>query len=81
MPGPSWLVYLYKTDCLYLFQVLTAVPISIKFCTDLHTNSVKVLNTTMTPTAQLPDPGVPQTPKPDQITGEKALCNVKYTDG
>jgi len=49
----------------------TARLISTKFCTDLSTNSWKVLNTTITPPTQPPDPGVPQTPKPKQTTGEK----------
>jgi len=59
-PGPGWLLsYLYKTDYLYLptmyppmsllslFHLWTAVPISSKFWTVLHTNSGKVLNTSM----------------------------------
>jgi len=50
-----------------------AVLISTKFCTDLPTNSGKVLNTSMTPSTQLPDPMVPQIPKPKQIMGEKIL--------
>jgi len=32
-------------------------------------------------TTRPPDPGVPQTPKPKEITGEKTLCNVKCSDG
>jgi len=65
-------IYIYKSDCLYLCP-RTAGPISTKFCTDLPTNSGKVLNTSMTLPTQPPDPGVPQTPKPQQITGEKTL--------
>jgi len=34
----------------------------------------------MTRQTQPPDPGIPQTPKPQQVTGEKTLCHVKYTD-
>jgi len=63
------------------FHARTARPISTKFCTDLPTNSGKVLNTTMTPPTRPPDPGVPQTPKPKWVTGEKTLCNVKCPDG
>jgi len=58
-----------------------ARPISTKFCTDLPTNSGKVLNTSMTLPTQLLDPGVPQTLKPKWVTGEKTLCNVKCPDG
>jgi len=80
--GPGWLVYIYKTDCLYLplkgpvslFHTRTTWPISNKFHTDLHTNSQKFLKTSMIPPTHPPDPSVPQTPKPKQITsGEKAL--------
>jgi len=63
------------------FHARTAEPISTKFCTDLCTNSGKVLNTIMTPPTRPLDPGVPQTPKPKQVTGEKTLCNVKCPDG
>jgi len=69
------------SDCLYVCTYQTAGPISTKFCTDLHTNSGKVLNTSMTTPTQPLDPGVPQTPKPKWITGEKTLCNVKCPDG
>jgi len=56
---------MYKTDCLYLpmyvpvslFHVQMAVPISTKFCTDLHTNSGKVLNIKYDPTNPIPNPG------------------------
>jgi len=57
------------------FHKQTARPI------DLHTNSGKVLNTSMTPPTQPLDLGVPQTPKPKQVTGEKTLCKVKCPDG
>jgi len=60
-----------------LFHLQTAGPISAKFCTDLHTNSWKVLNPSLTPPTLPPDTGVPQTPKPIQITGEKNLCLTK----
>jgi len=66
---------------MYPFHARTAGPISTKFCTDLHTNSGKVLSTCMTPPTRPPDPGVPQTPKPQQVTGEKTLCNKKCPDG
>jgi len=68
-------ISIYERDCLYLnlFHVRTAGPVSIKFCTDFHTNSGKILNTSMTPPTQSPGP---QTPKPIQITGEK-LCFTK----
>jgi len=65
----------------FLFHTLTAWPISTKFGTDLHTNSGKVLNTSMTLSTWPPDPRVPQTPKPKWFTGEKTLCNVKCPDG
>jgi len=76
-------VYVYKKLFVpvSLFHAWTAVPISAKFCTDLPTNSRKcVLNTTMTPPAQLPDSGIPQTPKPKQIIGEKTLPYKKCPD-
>jgi len=63
------------------FHILTAGPISTKFCTDLPTNWGKVLNTRMTTPTRPPDPGVPQTPKPKWITGEKTLCSIKCPDG
>jgi len=75
-PGPGWLVciYIYKRDCsMSLFHKRTAWPISTKFCTDLHTNSGKVLNTSLTLPTLHPDPGLLKTPKPKQITGEKTL--------
>jgi len=53
---------------LSLFHAQTPVPISAKFCTNLHTSSTLPI--------QPPDPGVPKTPKPKQITGEK-LCFTK----
>jgi len=77
-------ISLYKSDCLYLcplFTPKTARPISTKFCTDLHTNSRKVLNTSMTLQTRPLDPRVPQIPKPKWVTGEKTLCNVKCPDG
>jgi len=64
-----------------LFQAQTTAPLSGIFCTDLHTNSGKVLNTSLTPLTWPLDPGVPQTPKPKCVTGEKTLCNVKCPDG
>jgi len=81
--------YLYKSDCLYLctylpmypFHALTARPISTKFCTDLPTNSGKVLNTSMTLQTLALDPRVSQTPKPKRVMGEKTLCNIKCPDG
>jgi len=60
-----------------VFHTRTANPISAKFCTDLHTNSGKVLNTRLTLPIWPPDPRVTQTPKSKQITGEK-LCFTKY---
>jgi len=59
-----------------LFYAQIRRPIFTKFCTDLHNNSGKVLNTSLTQPTRSPDPGVPQTPKPKQITGEK-LCYTK----
>jgi len=32
------------------------------------------------PANPIPGPWVPQTPKPKWVTGEKALCNIKYPD-
>jgi len=66
---------------MYPFHARTAEPISTKFFTDLPTNSVKVLNTSMTLPTWTPDPGVPQTLKPKWVTGEKTLCDVKCPDG
>jgi len=63
------------------FHARTARPISTKFCTDLPTNSGKVLNKSMIPPTRTLDPRVPQTPKPKRITGEKTLCNVKCPNG
>jgi len=60
-----------------LFHVQTARPISTKFCTDFHIDPGKVLITSVTPSTWLSDPGVPQTPKPKQITGEKTLLYKK----
>jgi len=62
------------------FHAQTAGPISTKFCTDLPANSGKALNTSMTPPIQPLDSGVPQTPKPKRVTGEKTLCNLKCPD-
>jgi len=62
------------------FHAQAAWPIFTKFCTDLHTNSGKVLNTSMTPPTGPLDP-VPQTLKPKRVTGEKTFCNVKCPDG
>jgi len=39
----------------------------------------KVLNTSMTLPTRYPDPRVPQTPKPIQITGEKTLLYKKIS--
>jgi len=64
------------TSCMSLFHPRTAKPISAKFCTDLHTNSGKGLNTSMTLPIWPPDFRVPQTPNPKQVTGEK-LCFSK----
>jgi len=78
-PGPGWLVK--HTVCtrepVSLFHAQTTGSISTKFCIDLHTNSGKVLNTSMTPSTQPPDPGVTQNPKPKQITGEKRFALQK----
>jgi len=54
----------------------TAGPISTKFCTDLLTNSGKLLNTTMTPQ---PDPLTPGYPKLQNLSRsqEKKLCFTK----
>jgi len=57
------------------FHAQTTRPITTKFCTDLATNSGKVLNTSMTPPTQLLDP------RPKWVMGEKTLCNVKCLDG
>jgi len=63
------------------FHTRTARPISTKFCTDLSTNSGKVLNTSMTPPTQPLNPRVPKTLKPKRVTGEKTLCNITCPDG
>jgi len=83
-------IYIYRSDCLYLCPLFTPKPphpISTKFCTDLPTNSGKVLITSMTAPTRPPGPrgtpnsGVPQTPKPKQVKGEKTLHNAKCPDG
>jgi len=63
-----------------LFHKQTVIPISTKFCTGLHTKSGKVLNTSQTLPNRTPDPGIPQTPKPKQITKEKTLLYKKCPD-
>jgi len=83
------LIYIYKTHCINCTYVPTYVPFSRpNRRTNLHqilhrppTNSGKVLNASMTPQTQPLDPGVPQTPKPKWVTGEKTLCMVKCPDG
>jgi len=59
--GPGWLVYIKHAVLISmsLFHEQTAIPISTKFFSDLHTNSGKVLNTRMTLPTQPPDPGTP----------------------
>jgi len=59
-----------QTVCTYMYLCpsFTCEPPD-QFCTDLHTHSGKVLNTILTPPTWPPDPGIPQTPKPKQITG------------
>jgi len=62
------------------FHARTAGPISAKFCTDLPTNSRKLLNTSMTPPTQPLDPGVLQNPNGSR---ERKLCvtqNVEMGD-
>jgi len=74
-----------KTDYLYpctylsasLFHLQTARPISTNFCTDLCNSLGKVLNTSLTLPTQPSDPGVPQIPKPKQITREKNFLYKK----
>jgi len=63
------------------FHARTARPIPVKFCTDIPANSGKVLNTSRTPPTCPPDPVLPQTPKPKQITGEKTMLYKKCPDG
>jgi len=84
----SWarLASIYKKNvctylCMSLFHMRTARPISTKFCTYLQTNSVKVLNTSMTPPTWPPDPMVSQFSKLSQVTGEKTLCDIECSDG
>jgi len=77
-------IYIKVTVCTYVpmspFHARTGGPISTKFCTDLPTNSGKVLNTSMTPQTLPLDPGVPQTSKPKWVMGEKTLCNVSSSN-
>jgi len=61
-----------------LFHMQTDVPISTKFCTDLHTISGKVLNTSLTPPSWPPYPVVPQPPKPKQVTQEKYITPLYF---
>jgi len=60
-----------------LFHARTAQPISTKFCTDLDTNSGRVLNTSMAPPTRPPDPRATHPRGNLQITGEKTLLNKK----
>jgi len=67
-------IFVKVTVCTYViplspFHARTAGQISAKFCTDLTTNSGKVLNTSMTPPTLPLDPGVPQILKPKWVTG------------
>jgi len=66
---------------MFPFHARIPWPISTKFCTDLHNNSGKVINTSMTPPTRLQDPRVLQTPEPKLDKGEKTLCNVKCPYG
>jgi len=82
--GPGWLIYIYKCETVWPmspFHARAARSISTKFCTNLPTSSGKVLNTSITSPIQPLDPGVPQTPKPKWVTGEKTLWNIKFPDG
>jgi len=78
-------IYIKVTVCTYVlmspFHARNARPISTKFCTDLPTNSWKVLNTSMTPPTRPLDPRVPETPKSKWVTGEKTLCYGQCPDG
>jgi len=59
-----------------LFHAQTAEPISAKFCTDLHTNSGKVLNTSMTLPTRTCDPRYPKLQNLNR-SPEKKLCFAK----
>jgi len=79
-------IYPYKTECLYLcmylFHKRTAQPISTKFCTDFHTNTGKVLNTSMTCQSNPLTPGYPKLQNLSRSL-EKKLCfwkNVQRGD-
>jgi len=52
-----------------------------KLCTDLRTNSRKVLNASMAGPTQPPAPEVNPTPKPKQIISEKTLYYKKCPNG
>jgi len=72
--GELYLLSICIKRLMSLFHARTAGPISTQFHTrGLRTNSGKVLNTRQTPSTQTRDPGVPQTLKPKQITGEKTV--------
>jgi len=76
----SWAKQTVCTFVPYLCPSFTHEPLNqslTKFWTDLHTNSGKVLHTSMTPPTRRPDHGVPQTTKPRQITLEKTLLYKK----
>jgi len=79
-PGPRWLVSLYIKETVPMspFHVRTDGPISTKFCTDLHTNLGKVLNTIMIPTSG--PQGTPNS-KTQMGQGRETWCNVKCPDG
>jgi len=67
-------IHIKQTVCTYvpisLFHVQTAGPISTNFYIDLHNNTGKVLNTSLTL------PGYPKLQNPNRSL-EKNLCNTK----
>jgi len=69
-------IYIKQTVCMYLHPSFTRKPPDQSppnFALTSTPTWGKVLNTSMTLLTQPPIPGVPHTPKPKQITGEKTL--------
>jgi len=77
-----YLIYIYKTDCLYLCLSFTSEPPN-QFLTNFVQTSTRTLgrfltNTSLTRPTCHPDPWVPQAPKYKQIAREKTLIYIKY---
>jgi len=72
-------IYIYKRDCLYLCPSFTREPpyqSPPNFAQTSTPTQGRILTQVWPRQPKPPDPGVPQTPKPKQIMGEK-LCFTK----